>query len=249
MDKNTITGFVLIGIVLFAFSWLNRPTPEQVEAQRRQQDSIAKIEYLEGLEVQRQDAKEIAEDTVLAGTGLSDSAQVARMQAMYGAFAGAMSGNEGYTTLENDLVELRISNKGGHVAYARLKEYDNWEGEPLVLFDRDEVVFDFTLITATNRVINTRDMYFEPVKGNDPYSVTMRLATRTDSYLDFKYTLSPDDYRMKYSVQAIGLNGILSPGTNALDLLWEQDIRQQEKGRKFEDRYAALYYKFVADDV
>ena len=44
MDKNTIIGFVLIGIVLFGFSWLNRPTPEQIEAQRRYQDSIAQIE-------------------------------------------------------------------------------------------------------------------------------------------------------------------------------------------------------------
>jgi len=249
MDKNTIIGFVLIGVVLFAFSWLNRPTPEQVEAQRRHQDSIAKIEYLEGLEVQRQKAKDITEDAGLIGTESSDSIQQARMQATYGAFAAAMSGNEGYTTLENELVEIRISNKGGHVSYARLKEYDNWEGEPLVLFDKDEVIFDFTLVTATNRVVNTRDMYFEPVKGNDPNSVTMRLATGNDSYLEFKYALSPDDYMMKYSVQAVGLNGILAPSTNALDLVWEQDIRQQEKGRKFEDRYAALYYKFVADDV
>ena len=38
MDKNTIIGFVLIGIVLFGFSWLNRPTPEQIEAQRRYQE-------------------------------------------------------------------------------------------------------------------------------------------------------------------------------------------------------------------
>lgn len=249
MDKNTIIGFVLIGIVLIAFSWFNRPTPEQVEAQRRYQDSIAKIEYLQGLEVQRQDAKEIAEDAELTGGELSDSIRMTRMQAMYGAFAGAMSGNDGYTVLENDFVEIRISNKGGHVMYARLKEYDNWESEPLVLFDEDEVVFDFTLITAGNRVINTRDMYFEPVKGNDPNEVTMRLSAGTDSYLDFKYTLSPDDYSMKYSIRATGLNGVLSPNTNSLDLAWEQDIRQQEKGRKFEDRYAALYYKFVADDV
>ena len=43
MDKNTLIGFLLIGVVLFAFSWFNRPTPEQLEAQRRYQDSIAKI--------------------------------------------------------------------------------------------------------------------------------------------------------------------------------------------------------------
>jgi len=248
MDKNTIIGFVLIGVVLFAFSWLNRPTPEQVEAQQRYQDSIAKIEYLQSIEVKSEEKRELAE-TEEIGSEKSDSLRQARLESSYGAFAGAMTGEKGYVTIENEKVEIRINKKGGYVSYARLKEYDNWEGDPLVLFDEDEVVFDFTLVTSTNRVVNTKDMYFNPVKGNDPHSVTMRLATGTDSYLDFKYALSPDDYMMKYSVQAVGLNGVLAPSTNALDLVWEQDVRQQEKGRKFEDRYTALHYKFVADDV
>ena len=57
MDKNTLIGFLLIGFVLFAFSWFNRPTPEQLEAQRRYQDSIAKIEYAQQLELQKQENK------------------------------------------------------------------------------------------------------------------------------------------------------------------------------------------------
>ena len=53
MDKNTLLGFLLIGIVLFAFSWLNKPTPEQLEAQRRYQDSIAQIELTNPLDMQK----------------------------------------------------------------------------------------------------------------------------------------------------------------------------------------------------
>ncbi|MDL2256345.1 membrane protein insertase YidC [Parabacteroides sp. OttesenSCG-928-K15] len=246
MDKNTILGFILIGLVLFAFSWLNRPTPEQIEAQRRYQDSIAKIEYLQPVEDKRENQAE--ESNTLSAAAI-DSLQQVRLESNFGVFAHAMSGTEGYATLENEKVEIRLSHKGGHVSYARLKEYDNYNGDPLVLFDKDEVVFDFTLVTATNRILSTRDLYFTPVKGNDPNALTMRLATGTDSYLDFIYTLTPDDYMMSYSIKAVGMNGVLSPSTNALDLIWTQDIRQQEKGRKFEDRYAALHYKFIADDV
>ena len=54
---------------------------------------------------------------------------------------------------------------------------------------------------------------------------------------------------LQFSIKGTGLNGVLSPGTTALDLLWQQKITQQEKGRKFEDRYATVYYKFMADDV
>lgn len=247
MDKNTIIGFLLIGVVLLAFSWLNRPTPEQVEAQRRYQDSIAKVEYAAQLELQKQENKSQEAEEALAD--LPDSLRVSRLQESYGVFADAMVGTEGYTVLENELVELRLSNKGGRVAYARLKEYDTYDAQPLVLFDEKESKFDLTLVTATNRVINTGDLYFTPVKGNDPNTVIMRLNTGAGSHLDFTYTLRPDDYMVSFAIQGTGLNGVLAPSTNAFDLVWEQDIRQQEKGRKFEDRYVALYYKFMADDV
>lgn len=246
MDKNTLIGFLLIGIVLFAFSWLNRPTPEQVEAQRRQ-DSIARVEYEQQMKLQQEaGATERAEDAIDA---LPDSVRMARLQTNFGVFADAMVGTDGYTVLENDRVELRIANKGGRIAYAQLKEYDTYDGQPLVLFEGDESKFDFTLVTATNRVVNTGDLYFTPVKGNDPNTLVMRLQTGDGSSLDFTYTLKPDDYMVDYSIRGTGLNGVLAPSTTGLDLVWEQDVRQQEKGRKFEERYVALYYKFMADDV
>lgn len=247
MDKNTLIGFLLIGAVLLAFSWLNRPTPEQAEAQRRYQDSIARVEYAAQQELQKQENKSLVAEEAVAD--LPDSLRVARLQESYGVFADAMVGTDGYTVLENDLVELRLSNKGGRVSYARLKEYDTYNAEPLILFDEKESKFDLTLVTATNRVLNTGDLYFTPVKGNDPNTVVMRLNTGSGSYLDFTYTLKPDDYMLSFAIRGTGLNGVLAPSTNALDLVWEQDIRQQEKGRKFEDRYVALYYKFMADDV
>ncbi|RHJ95016.1 membrane protein insertase YidC [Parabacteroides bouchesdurhonensis] len=247
MDKNTIIGFLLIGVVLFAFSWLNKPTPEQIEAQRRYNDSIARIEYAQQQELQKQENKTAEAEEAL--DTLPDSVRVARLEKSFGVFAEAMVGTDGYTVLENEVVELRFSNKGGRVCYARLKEYDNYESQPLILFDEKDSKFNFTLVTATNRVVNTGDLYFSPVKGNDPNTVTMRLNAGEGSYLDFTYTLKPDDYMLSYSIKGTGLNGILAPATNSLDLVWEQDIRQQEKGRKFEDRYVGLFYKFVADNV
>ena len=247
MDKNTIIGFLLIGVVLIVFTWLNKPTPEQIEAQRRMQDSIAQIEYAKQLEQQKELSKDVKANDELAG--LPDSVRLARLQNMFGVFADAMVGEDGSTVLENELIEVRLANKGGRIGYVRLKKYDNYKGEPLVLFDEKDSKFDFTLVTADNRVVNTGDLYFTPVKGNDPNSITMRLNTGEGSHLDFMYTLEPDDYMLRFSIKGTGLNGILSPGTTALDLLWQQKITQQEKGRKFEDRYATVYYKFVADDV
>ncbi|RHJ85390.1 membrane protein insertase YidC [Parabacteroides sp. AM08-6] len=247
MDKNTIIGFLLIGVVLFAFTWLNKPTPEQLEAQRRMQDSIAQVEYAKQLEQQKEENKEAKMEDALAD--LPDSVRVARLQSSFGVFADAMVGEDAFTVLENELIEVRLSNKGGRVSYVRLKEYDNYQEKPLVLFDGADSKFDFTLVTATNRVVNTGDLYFTPVKGADANSLIMRLNTGEGSSLDFIYSLKPDSYMLDFSIKGTGLNGVLSPSTTALDLLWQQKITQQEKGRKFEDRYATVYYKFMADDV
>ena len=247
MDKNTIFGFVLIAAVLFIFTWLNQPSPEQIEAQRHYQDSIAKIEYDQQVEVQRQERLQAQREDSLRN--LPDSVRLAGLRQNFGDFAEAMIGTEGTTVLENEKVELRISNKGGRISYVHLKEYDNYKEEPLVLFDEKSSSLNFTLITATNRVLNTEDLYFTPVKGNDPNTLTMRLYAGEEGHLDFIYTMKPDDYMVDFQILGTGLNGVLSPSTSALDFEWEQDIIQQEKGRKFEERYVSLNYKFMADET
>jgi YidC/Oxa1 family membrane protein insertase len=250
VDKNTVIGFILIGLVLFAFAWLNRPDPAQMEAQRRYQDSLARVEYQRQLDVAVSAAEQPALSADDSPSSLPDSASDVRRQQAYGIFAPATEGTEEFVTLENDRIELKITSKGGRILSARLKEYDTFDEQPLILFDgENESSFGLTLISATNRVINTEDLYFTPLGGADNRSVVMRLPIGEGSYMDFSYTLSPDDYTMRFSIQGTGLNGILSPNTNALDIHWQQKVRQLEQGRKYEDQYTGLYYKYVSDDV
>ena len=115
MDKNTIIGFVLIGIVLFGFSWLNRPTPEQIEAQRRYQDSIAQIEQAKQAAIEKQKA-----DPMASFNNLPDSVKEARLADSFGSFAKAMTGTEEFITLENEKVAVKLSTKGGRTRLAVL---------------------------------------------------------------------------------------------------------------------------------
>lgn len=246
MDKNTITGFVLIGLLLFAFSWINQPSSEQVDAQRRYNDSIAQIEQLRLKEEQN---KVTTSPFVEGDANLPDSAKAAQMEQVFGVFAQAMHGTNETVSLENELVEVKFSTKGGHLSYARLKEYETYDTLPLVLFDEKQTELNIALITAANKVINSEDLYFTPVRGNDPNSLTMRLNAGEGAYLDFIYTLPPNEYRMDFSIQGTGLNGILSPATSSFDLTWKQVARQLEKGRKYEDRYTALHYRYMEDKV
>ena len=188
-------------------------------------------------------------------TALNDSAAVALKSDAFGAFKTAAFGEEKFFTVENELIRLKFSNKGGRIYSAELKNYRTHDSLPLILFDKDESALGFTLTTTNNRVVNTADLYFEPVgevtkdaKGNQTF--VFRLKTdQPGSYLDFIYTIPADDYMVKYDIKATNMNAIIPPSMNLLEMNWSAKIRQQEKGRQFEERYSALHFKYLTDDV
>lgn len=251
MDKNTIFGFVLIALILIGFSIMNRPSEEEIAQQRRYNDSIALVQQ------QRIEAEKAAGDlnnvAMTANVDLNDSAAVEMIADAFGDFGVAAFGEEQFYTIENDLVKIVLTNKGGRIYSAELKEYKTHDGQPLVLFDGDESSFGFTMVTKNNRVVNTSNLYFESVSdvitdaaGNQNFS--LRLKTSTDAYIDFNYTLPAEDYMVKFEISSVNMTKVMPLGTNYLDLQWTSKIRQQEKGRKFEDRYSAIHYKYMADD-
>ena len=162
LDKNTIIGFILIGVILFLFTWLNRPTQEAIEAQQHYRDSLVRVEQAR-LEALNQSAKETQQTATEMPEDLPDSVRTERFRQNLSDFAVAAEGTEEFVTLENDKIEVKISSKGGKLSYARLKEYTTWDKQPLVLFDgADESDFGITMISANQRVINTSDLYSTP---------------------------------------------------------------------------------------
>lgn len=241
MDKKTIIGFVLIGLILIGYSWYIRPSAEQQAAAKHRRDSIAAVREAEhaAAMLEAQMAQEAAEKA---------AAEVRSNTAIYGDFAAAAEGEEQFTTLENDRLQLTISNKGGRISEARLKNYVTTDSLPLYLFQGDESRLGFTLLTSNNRVIDTQDLFFKPVALNDT-TLAMRLAVNDTSYIDFRYTLPRDEYMLHFDIEAHNMQAYLSPQMTSLNMLWEQDIRQQEKSRKFESRYTTLTYRYTGDDV
>ena len=244
MDKNTIIGFLLIGLLVLGFSWYNQPSPEQLANRQRYQDSIALVKAQE----QRLEAIALSQDLTTETENISDSVRQTMLVKEYGAFASSASGKEEFITFENDLLELKISTKGGAISYARLKDYKSFDSLPLILFDEKDSRFGFTFFSSNQRVINTNNMYFEPVSKTDTH-LTMRLSAAENAYIDFVYTLEPNSYIVKFDINQANMSQYLSPSTPYINMFWEQTMRRQEKGRVFEERYSNLYYKFVADDV
>lgn len=256
MDKNTWIGFALIAAIIVGFSFLNRPSQEELAERKRVQDSIALVQAAEW-EAQQQSAQ-IAEQLQAAQNANTPTPELLAEQIanLYGPFAPATQGKEGFVTLENSKIKIAIDRRGGRIAKAELKEYKAYGDSvnPLCLFQNDESSLSFTLLTNTTRILATRDLYFSEVSQitNEEGStvLTMRLNTNIeDCYLDFVYTLPADDYMVGMSMQPHNMQFALAPNMASIEMQWNQLIPQQEKGRKFEEKYAQLQYMFVGGDI
>ena len=314
MNKNTLLGLLLMAAVIFGFTWLNRPTEEQIAAAKAQQEQL--------IAEQERAAKEAAEkalapdsvsvteraavvptiqkigvsdaetgavtyktpemnlavtgesisgnvaaaDTVIdieklmandfAGLSLTQSkAAVANLRQMlsnatrFQDFARHMSGSEEYVTLQNDVMELKLSTKGGRIADAMLKDYFSYLGGDTVnihIFRPEHSNYNFTFTTASQQRFGTEQFYFTPEVENDS-TVTMKLNFANGGFWGIRYTLPENSYVARMEVVQSKMDAYLPANMATIDFNVAQNLIRTEEGRTFEERQSAIYYKYVGE--
>ena len=303
MDKNTLIGLLLMGLVIFGFTWLQRPSEAELAERQRQIDSIAAVQkteqqrdiamgdvdtlstselaHLQGvlenmpadnavinnegvmiaLKDGRLDGTVTVGDTtvawaeVISPTSANPAVHNLAVQAVQraldvyaknGSFAASLTGTEQMVTLENDSLKIELSTKGGIIARATLKGYKTYKTPQLVLFDKGDNDYSFTLSNNTQR-FETKNFYFEPRKLNDS-TVLMNLQLEGGAQWGLKYTLVPGSYMVRMEMVQQGMNRIIPLNINLVDLDWHQKISRHEFGKQFEERNSGIYYKFAGKD-
>lgn len=241
LDINTIIGFVLIfGILIFMF-YQNRPTPEELEAQKAKQEQVT-----EAQETEAQQTPAVAEPVVI---NLQDSTAVADYKSTIGAF-GYTNPIEGNTILENDLVFLNISNKGGQIVEATMKQFKTYDSIPVYLVKDGNASFGLNFTTSDNRVLHTADLFFEPTLGKNGENtvLSMKAKVAPEKYLEFRYELKPDDYLVDFTIRSQGLNGIFN-ASQPITLDWKMKAIRHSKSVQYENRYTRLTYSHEDDKI
>ena len=236
LDTNSLIGFLLIGAILLYMLWQNQPTPEQLAAQEAQQEQIDKNAEAD------------------LGTEAIDSNQniaLAQQKSQIGDFAYSLelpSAKDDFTTFENDLLALKINNKGGAISEVKLKTFVNYDSIPVFLVKEGTARFNLSFSTADNRTLNTSDLYFEPsysTIGNNTV-LSMKLKVSEDQYLEYIYTLKPNDHMLGFSVRSQGLSGTFN-SNQAANFEWDLKARRQDQSITFENRYTRLSYEYDGD--
>lgn len=167
--------------------------------------------------------------------------------ARYKEFAQYLTGEEKTVKLENNVLSLDLSSKGGFLSRAELKEYQAYDSSNIVLFDPATSDFNMTLLTNNQR-LETRDLYFTPEVESDT-TVVMALNLGQNARFAIRYTLLPDSYIVKMDIEQSNMTDIIPSSTSEIDIHWYQKMKRNESGRTFEERNSAIYYKYAGGDV
>ncbi len=245
MDKNSIFGIIIIAGILILWTTLNKPSKEEIEAAKYKRDSLELVHRQQIIEQEKIQATQIQTTQVEVAT--EASVDESQLKSMYGSFAESAEGKQEFTVLENELLKIKVSNKGGRIYSVELKDYKTYSQKPLILFDGDSTVFGLNFFSE-NRSIITNDLFFVPFEKT-ANSVKMRLFAGDNRYIEYVYTLNPESYMVDFDINFVGINEVIASNINVIDLKWAIYSPQQEKGAKNENMYTTLGYKYYQDEV
>lgn len=239
LDLNSIIGFVLISGILMWMLYSNSPSKEELDAKAKQ----------EQIDKQKETTK--TPEKIVAPVVVNDSLQNEQAKAQFGSFAYSStlpSAKNDFTTIENDVLSLKIANKGGYIVDATVKGIEQFERDSkkeVQIIKENNANLNLTLNTKDNRVLNTKDMFFQPslTKEGENQVLTMRLKAGENQFLEYRYVLKPNEYMLDFGIRTQGLNDIVNT-TNPLELEWQLKAFRNEKSISYENRYTEMVFEY-----
>lgn len=256
MDRNTVIGFVLIGAILITFSIVsNKNRKEKEEKKKAEQEQVEN--KTDGL-TNNQDTPASPEshdatNIAVVDTAEQDSIDTIEANGKYGEFSSSSTGEEKLINIENDLLKVRLSNKGGKIYSVELKNYFTHDLEPLILFDSLEQSFNYLIPIQNNQTINTENFYFETddrdfiVAGDEEKSITFRLTGASGHVFEQKYTFKGNSYLIDYDLHLVGFDEVIPEQIGHFNLQWSTKIRKLERDLKNEKLNSTICYQ-TGDD-
>ena len=243
LDLNSIIGMLLIVGIFFWMMYQNKPSEAELAAEKAKKELVAKEAQAKAVAVKPVETP--------AATVAGDSTQLAQLQKTLGGFAYSAtlpSAKNDITTIENDYVLLKIANKGGYIVEGTLKNFKKKKkksGQLVSLIKDNNADLNIQLQTNDNRVLNTKNLYFEPTlsKVGADQILSMKLKAGANEYLEYKYILKPKDYMVGFDIRSQGLNKVLNT-SKPLGLQWSMKTYRSEKSIDYENRFTEIRFQY-----
>jgi YidC/Oxa1 family membrane protein insertase len=215
-----------------------KPSDEEIQKEQALQDSLRNVR--EGV-VDTTSLASVVDTLAEETTAVLDSAALAKP------FGASTIGQDDLVVLENDLIKVELSTKGGKVKTVELKGEANYDGNPLYLVEGENNEFGL-LFNAAGQNINTDALYFTAVT-NTTNSATLRLNYSDDQYLEYNYTLEPDSYNVGLKIQAVGIQNLIDVKQSSILVNWQSTLLRKELNIKSEREKSTVFFKNTDKDI
>lgn len=239
-DAQSLIGFFLIGGILIWMLYNNSFENNEAEDNKVTTEQVETVPQ-ETVTPQ----KEVAIQEM-------DSSARARVQESLGSFGYSTtlpSASNNTTKLSNDLLDLSIANKGGYITEARITQFKTYDSIPVYMIKDGNASLNLNFTTSDGRVINTKDMYFEPTlsrSGNNQV-LSMKLKVSESEYLEYLYVMKPGEYMLDFSIRTQGLRNVISSSSD-VNLNWKLKGYRHSKSISYENRYTELSWEYEDGD-
>jgi YidC/Oxa1 family membrane protein insertase len=234
-DRNTIIGTALLVVLLIGYIFMAQRDQANLQKQKQHiQDSLARLQPIPAATTTSARADSLRTDSLLRS-------------ASAGTFSGGVQGSEQTTVLENNLVRITFSNRGGQPKSVELKQFKRFDGAPLFLVGTGDQSFSYLIQTSATQTAATKDLYFTTSGAEQQGTSQVLRYTLKDSLgrsIEQEYTLAPDQYMLQLNIKVAGAAQLLPQ--NTLNATWEFTALPQERDITYEKRTTALSY-FDAD--
>ena len=236
MNKNTIIGFVLIGLIMFGFTWMQSKQQKEQMAIQAQLDSIARVEQMAAMAI---DSMKRAEGIV---DGEMSNVKVVNLPAYKDSLlTEARLAEAEVITLANDKIEVEFTTMGAQPYSVKINDYMAYDSTALYLFRPGASQYGISLYAGEN--INTKDLVFQVAEKTDS-SVVMRLPFAQGGYIQQKWSLTAGSYMVQNELSFVGMENVIPRNVSRYDIEWNVIIPRLEKGYKNEKQYSKLDYYF-----
>jgi YidC/Oxa1 family membrane protein insertase len=235
MDRNTVIGFVLIGVLLIGMFYINsRSNQAYLAEKKRVEDSIAATKPKQDIIALKADSLKL------------DSLHKAQQQ-LPSAFITDTTNKERFDTLENDVMKIVFTNKGGQPKTVELKKYNRFDGKPLLLESGNFNKISYQINSGqVNQTSQTASIPFvtggKVIAADKTQGISFILKDSTGREIVHQFSLRPDSYLVDFNIGMNGADKLVSQ--NTLNLTWQTETQQAEKDKAYERQQTHIcYYK------
>ena len=234
-DKNTIVGMVLLAVLFFAYFYFSNQQQQVLELQKQhQEDSLNRIKA----------ATLKLKDTSALNKQFLQKDTLAKLSAA-GDFATAALGAEQLTTVENEVIKVTFTNKGGSVKQVELKNYtSNVDKKTIILGGNPNDKISYAINTGNNSSNLVSNLFFPAPKveknADNSQTISFTIAAANGESLTHQYIVKPNEYVIDWNINMNGADKLLSNGN--LNFLWSWTTIQKEKSNLYERQMSNICF-------